>query len=363
MEQAARVAGLPITGGGVAVMPDVHYGKGATVGSVIAMRQALAPAAVGVDIGCGMSAVATNLTDTDLPDDLGALRAAVEAAIPVGFHAHDDPVDPRRVHGLATAGWDEFWSGFGALTSGVGQLEARATRQMGTLGGGNHFIELCVERRSPRVWLMLHSGSRNIGKDRQGSSPSRAACRTTPTCPTATWRCSSPARRDGGLPARPAGRRSTPPEPRGDARAVLRRGPAAVARCGSTTPISCHHNYVAEETYGGVELLVTRKGAIRAGRGPRHHPGLMGTGTYIVRGLGNAEAFCSLTRRRPADVAARGQAHVHVEDPRPRRPASSAARTPGSSTRSRAPTRTSARSSRARPTSWQSSPTSSRSSA
>jgi len=297
--QLRNIGNLPWVDG-VAVMPDVHYGKGATVGSVIAMRQALAPAAVGVDIGCGMSAVATNLTDADLPDDLGPLRAAVEAAIPVGFHAHDDPVDPRRVHGLPTAGWDAFWAGFGELTASVGQLEARATRQMGTLGGGNHFIELCVEQggsRAGRVWLMLHSGSRNIGKelaerhiavarrlphnadlpDRDlavfiSGTPEMAAYRRD-----LTWAQAYAARNRAVMLALFCG--------------VVR---AAVGKVRFEDPISCHHNYVAEETYGGVELLVTRKGAIRAGRGDLGIiPGSMGTGSYIVRGLGNDEAFCS----------------------------------------------------------------------
>ena len=159
-QQLRNIGSLPWVEG-VAVMPDVHYGKGATVGSVIAMRQALAPAAVGVDIGCGMSAVRTNLTADDLPDDLGPLRSAIEAR-PVGFNAHGEPVNVDRVHGLPTAGWDRFWAAFAGLHGGVSSLEGRATRQMGTLGGGNHFIEVCIEEggdAAGRVWLMLHSGS------------------------------------------------------------------------------------------------------------------------------------------------------------------------------------------------------------
>src|SRR5262249_21998097 len=147
---------------------DVHYGKGATVGSVIAMRQAVSPAAVGVDIGCGMSAVRTSLTAEDLPDDLGPLRGAIEDAIPVGFAQRGGAVDPRRIRGLEQGGWDAFWRSFEDLTVEVGQLESRAHNQMGTLGGGNHFIEVCVEQGGPdagQVWLMLHSGSRNIGKE------------------------------------------------------------------------------------------------------------------------------------------------------------------------------------------------------
>ena len=122
VDQLKNACRLPVSVAG-ALMPDAHLGKGATVGSVIPTLGAIIPAAVGVDIGCGMSAVRTNLTDADLPDDLGALRSAIEATIPVGFHAHDAPVNPHRIHGLPTAGWDTFWAGFGDLHAGVGALE------------------------------------------------------------------------------------------------------------------------------------------------------------------------------------------------------------------------------------------------
>ncbi len=145
-------------------MPDVHYGKGATVGSVIAMRGAVCPAAVGVDIGCGMSTVRTSLTDRDLPDDLSRLRSKIEQAIPVGRGMHDAPVEPGKLYGLPTAGWDDFWSRFDDVADAVKFRQDRATKQMGTLGGGNHFVEVCVDGEGA-VWLMLHSGSRNIGKE------------------------------------------------------------------------------------------------------------------------------------------------------------------------------------------------------
>src|SRR5688572_11046905 len=167
MRQLHNIANLPWVDG-VAVMPDVHLGKGATVGSVIAMRQAVSPAAVGVDIGCGMSAVRTSLTAADLPDDLGPLRSAIEATIPVGFAQRENPVDPARVPGLERTGWDSFWRGFAELHPSVAKLQGRAQNQIGTLGGGNHFIEVCLEQGGPdagQVWLMLHSGSRNIGKE------------------------------------------------------------------------------------------------------------------------------------------------------------------------------------------------------
>src|SRR4051812_35495065 len=167
-QQLRNIGSLPWVDG-VAVMPDVHYGKGATVGSVIAMRQAISPAAVGVDIGCGMSAVRTSLTADNLPDDLGPLRAAIEDTIPVGFAQRDGDVNIRRIRRLEQGGWDTFWRSFGELTAAVGRLDGRAHNQMGTLGGGNHFIEVCVEQDggpdAGQVWLMLHSGSRNIGKE------------------------------------------------------------------------------------------------------------------------------------------------------------------------------------------------------
>jgi tRNA-splicing ligase RtcB len=298
-KQLRNIGSLPWVDG-VAVMPDVHYGIGATVGSVIAMRQALAPAAVGVDIGCGMSAVRTSLTGKDLPDDLGPLRRSIEQAIPVGFHDHHQPVNPRRVFGLSTAGWDELWSGFRHLHADVGGLESRAGRQLGTLGGGNHFIEVCLEQGGTdegRVWLMLHSGSRNIGKELAerhigvarslshnagiidkdlsvflAGTPQMEAYRAD-----LAWAQDYAARNRALMVALLCN--------------VLR---SSIPHTRFDEPISCHHNYVAEETYGGVDLLVTRKGAIRASAGSLGIiPGSMGTGSYIVRGLGNPDAYCS----------------------------------------------------------------------
>jgi tRNA-splicing ligase RtcB len=294
--QLRNIGALPWVAG-VAVMPDVHYGKGATVGSVIAMRQALAPSAVGVDIGCGMSAVRTSLSAADLPDDLGRLRRAIEDAIPVGFSMHDEPVTPKRVRGLDQRGWDTFWDGFDELTAGVGQLANRASRQLGTLGGGNHFIEVCLDTDGV-VWLMLHSGSRNIGKELAerhiGVARRLPHNADLPDRDLAVFLA--------GTPEMAAYRRDL-----WWAQEYARRNRALMMAllCGVVRdtvdesvrfdePISCHHNYVAEETYGDVELLVTRKGAIRAGRGDLGIiPGSMGTGSYIVRGLGNDDAYNS----------------------------------------------------------------------
>ncbi|MER5338258.1 RtcB family protein [Micromonospora sp. NPDC002717] len=298
-QQLRNIGALPWVEG-VAVMPDVHFGKGATVGSVIAMRQAVSPAAVGVDIGCGMSAVRTSLTAADLPDDLAGLRSAIEATIPVGFAQRETPVDPRRIRGLEQAGWDDFWRRFADLDRRVAQLETRAQRQLGTLGGGNHFIEVCLEQGGAdegRVWLMLHSGSRNIGKElaeRHIAVARRLPHNTDlPDRDLAVFLAGTPEmdayRRDLWW-AQEYARRN---------RAVMLALLCGVVReqfpqVRYDEPISCHHNYVAEESYDGVDVLVTRKGAIRAGRGDLGIiPGSMGTGSYIVRGKGNPDAYCS----------------------------------------------------------------------
>ncbi|MFF3865909.1 RtcB family protein [Micromonospora sp. NPDC001898] len=316
-EQAARqlrnIGALPWVEG-VAVMPDVHFGKGATVGSVIAMRQAVSPAAVGVDIGCGMSAVRTSLTAADLPDDLAGLRSEIEATIPVGFAKRENAVDPRRVRGLEQRGWADFWGRFGTLDKRVAQLETRAQQQMGTLGGGNHFIEVCLEQGGPdagRVWLMLHSGSRNIGKELAerhiGIARRLPHNAELPDRDLAVFLAGTPEmtayRRDLWW-AQEYARRN---------RAVMLALLCNVVRdrypqVGFDEPISCHHNYVAEETYGGVDVLVTRKGAIRAGVGDLGViPGSMGTGSYVVRGKGNPDAYCSASHGAGRRMS-RGQA-------------------------------------------------------
>ncbi|WP_020422856.1 RtcB family protein [Amycolatopsis sp. ATCC 39116] len=297
MRQLHNVANLPWVHG-LAVMPDVHYGKGATVGSVIAMRDAVSPAAVGVDIGCGMSAVRTSLTADDLPDDLGKLRRRIEDAVPVGFAMHRTPVNPARVPG--TGGWNEFWAAFGQLHDGVQNLRDRARAQIGSLGGGNHFIEVCLEQGGPdagRVWLMLHSGSRGIGNelakrhiDVARKLPHNA---DLPDRDLAVFVAGTPEmaayRRDLFWAQDYAARN------RATMVALVQQAVAdTVPGVRFDEPISCHHNYVAEETYDGVDVLVTRKGAIRAGSGDLGIiPGSMGTGSYIVRGLGNETSFHS----------------------------------------------------------------------
>jgi tRNA-splicing ligase RtcB (3'-phosphate/5'-hydroxy nucleic acid ligase) len=312
MRQLRNVSALPWTEG-LAVMPDVHYGKGATVGSVIAMRGAVSPAAVGVDIGCGMSAVKTSLTAGDLPGDLSRLRSKIEQAIPVGRGMHDEPVDPGRLHGYPTAGWDDFWARFDGVAETVKFRRERARKQMGTLGAGNHFCEVCTDTEGS-VWLMLHSGSRNIGKELAdhhiGVAQKLPHNQDLADRDLAVFVADTPqmaAYRHDLFWAQEYAKHN---------RAVMMglltdvvRKEFRKAKPRFEPVISCHHNYVAEEQYEGVELLVTRKGAIRAGTGDYGIiPGSMGTGSYIVKGLGNRASFHSASHgagRRMSRNAAR----------------------------------------------------------
>jgi len=295
LQQLRNIAALPWVHG-VRVMPDVHLGKGATVGSVIAMYQAVSPAAVGVDIGCGMEGVLTSLTAADLPDDLSAIRSRIEAAVPVGFRAHEDPVGVRRL-GLDPRPWDRLWGGFTRLHDGVQDRERKAKQQMGSLGGGNHFIEVCLDDED-RVWLMLHSGSRNIGKEL--AERHMRIARELPH--NADLPDRDLAVFLSGTPEMDAYRRDLTwaQEYAARNRAVMLALVMQAVRESFEVdvrfeqPISCHHNYVAEEHFDGLDLLVTRKGAIRAGRGDLGLiPGSMGTSSYVVRGLGSERSFYS----------------------------------------------------------------------
>ncbi|WP_433756578.1 RtcB family protein [Nocardia sp. CA-135398] len=307
LRQLRNIAQLPWVHG-VRVMPDVHLGKGATVGSVIAMRDAVAPAAVGVDIGCGMESVRTDLTAADLPDNLHSLRSRIEAAVPVGFQAHKDAVDVAKLGAQFAAshselarhisGWGRFWSEFGALHPGVQALESKAHKQIGSLGGGNHFIEVCLDEHDS-VWILLHSGSRNIGKELAERHMTIARAlphnRDLPDRDLAVFLSGTPEmeayRRDLTWAQEYAARN----------RAVMLslvcgavRAEFAGREVHFDEPISCHHNYVAEEEIDGVPMLVTRKGAVRAGAGDLALiPGSMGTRSYVVRGKGNPASFQS----------------------------------------------------------------------
>ncbi|MFI1096327.1 RtcB family protein [Streptomyces sp. NPDC020917] len=343
MQQLRNVSSLPWIKG-LAVMPDVHYGKGATVGSVIAMQGAVCPAAVGVDIGCGMSAVRTSLRASDLPGDLSRLRSRIEQAIPVGRGLHSDPVDPGSFHGMPTSGWDDFWSRFEGLAQAVHFREQRAAQQMGTLGSGNHFVEVCLDT-DDGVWLMLHSGSRNIGKElaehhigqaqrlphNQGLVDRDLAVFIADTPQMAAYRndlfwAQEYAEYNRALMMallQDVVRKEFKKAKVTFDQVISCQQEDAEGRMRTVEyrpgVISCHHNYVSEERYEGADLLVTRKGAISAGSGEWGIiPGSMGTESFIVRGLGNAASFNSAShgagRRMSRGAAKRAYSTRDLEE-------------------------------------------------
>ena len=320
LEQLQRTAELPFVHHHLAVMPDVHFGIGATIGSVIPTVGAIVPAAVGVDLGCGMCAVETSLRASDLPDDLRRVRGAIEKAVPhgrtVGRGKRDQGAwgtPPRNVLEL----WREHLEGdFQALVARYPELEdANHVQHLGTLGTGNHFIEVCMDERDV-VWLLLHSGSRGIGNKiarvfielakeqlgkHWGELPDQDLAWLEEDSRTfvdyveaVDW-----AQRYAAL----------------NRRAMLEAVIEALRKSGELPQfradvrvVDCHHNYVARERHYGKECLVTRKGAVRAGRGDWGIvPGSMGAKSYVVRGKGNPESFesCSHGAGR---VLSRGEA-------------------------------------------------------
>lgn len=297
MDQLRNVSRLPWVHG-VRVMPDVHFGKGATVGSVIAMKQAVSPSAVGVDIGCGMQAVKTSVTLADLPDDLAPMRYAIEAAIPVGFNANDGTAPVLKREKKIRSDFDRLMDGFENLRAeNLRDRHGRALGQCGTLGGGNHFIEVTVDDDED-VWLMLHSGSRNIGKEIAERHIDRAKGLDhnldLPDRDLAVF-LSGTAGMDAYLHDLYWAQ---------DYAAMNRRIMMATLKgvfsdwfpaASYAEEISAHHNYVAEETLSdGTDLIVTRKGAISAKSGQFGLiPGSMGTGSFVVKGLGNEEGYWS----------------------------------------------------------------------
>jgi len=303
--QLRRVAALPFVYKWVAVMPDVHSGKGATVGSVIATNGAIIPAAVGVDIGCGMIAVETTLTASQLPDDLKNLRSAIEKAVPHGRTNNGGPGDrgawaslPSRV---ANA-WKDLEPSFKRIVERDSTLARGSTPEhLGTLGTGNHFIEMCLDERD-HVWFMLHSGSRGVG-NRIGSLFIERAKREMER-----WMIQLP---DADLAYLPEGsdhfgayyealkwaqdfaRTNRALMMEATLEAVRTTGILPAFELGSEA-VNCHHNYVAKEHHYGKNVWVTRKGAVRAGEGELGIiPGSMGAKSFIVRGKGNPQSFCS----------------------------------------------------------------------
>jgi tRNA-splicing ligase RtcB len=305
LQQLKNVAVLPIVHGWVAAMPDVHWGIGATVGCVIPTRGAIIPAAVGVDIGCGMMAVQTSLAAEQLPDDLGALRRAIEKAVPHGRTDGGGRSDRGSWHDVppqAVEAWKALEPGYRRILAKQPSLDrGRALEHLGTLGTGNHFIELCLDE-ARRVWLMLHSGSRGVG-NRFGTTfielakeDMRKHLRNLPDADLAYFE-EGTAHFDDYV------------EAVGWAQAYARANRDLMMRAVVTAlrgvkgmpafeshlvAVNCHHNYVQKEHHQGADVYVTRKGAVCAAEGVLGIiPGSMGARSFIVRGRGHPESFHS----------------------------------------------------------------------
>ncbi|NET58146.1 MAG: RtcB family protein [Symploca sp. SIO2E6] len=292
-KMAQNVASLPFVFKHVALMPDVHLGKGALVGSVVATKDAVIPAAVGVDIGCGMAAIKTPFVAEQLEGKLKQIRLDIEAAIPVGFNQNKEIEK-------AVVNW-QGWRNFQELHPGVQKLESKAMKQLGSLGGGNHFIEVCLDTDN-QVWLMLHSGSRHIGNmlakchistakelaklvDNQLPDPDLAYFVAGTPEFAAYWRDLQwaqnyarynrdvmMARFKGVIEKHLVGGKPTKP----------------------LLSVNCHHNYAEKEVHFGEEVYLTRKGAVRAREEDYGIiPGSMGAKSFIVKGKGNHDSYCS----------------------------------------------------------------------
>ena len=302
LQQLKNIAKLPfIHKHGVAAMPDVHWGIGATVGSVIATKGAIIPAAVGVDIGCGMNAVRTSLKASDLPDSLADLRHSIERGIPLGAGGN---------HQKSGKNWDAMFNRLpkGDLRWGLPLILAatsdegakRAAGQLGTLGSGNHFIELCLDENQD-VWIMLHSGSRGTGNiiGRQFIERAKQVMEkyfvTLPDKDLAFFAVNTQEFDDYTSAV------SWCQDYAAENRRVMMEEAIRCLRFEVAKPfdltseaINCHHNYVEKENHYGENVWVTRKGAIRAREGDLGIiPGSMGARSFIVRGKGNADSFHS----------------------------------------------------------------------
>lgn len=302
IEDAARrqlenIARMPFIHGWVAAMPDVHLGIGATVGSVIPTIKAIIPAAVGVDIGCGMMALKTSLNAKDLPDSLAQIRSNLESVIPTGRNSHTKNV-PQRV----VKGWESLTKRFENILAEHPQIRnGEEAIQLGTLGGGNHFIEICLDEFN-NVWIMLHSGSRNVG-NRIGKYFIELAKndmlrlqRRLPDVDLAYF--------DEGTEHFDSYVRGVTwaQEYALKNRQVMMDCIIETLRKSGRLPqfktnllaVNCHHNYVSLETHFGEEVYLTRKGAVSAKEGELGIiPGSMGTRSYIVKGKGNVDSYNS----------------------------------------------------------------------
>lgn len=305
MDQLRNVASLPFIHNHVAGMPDVHWGMGATIGSVIATKGVIVPAAVGVDIGCGMMAVKLSLKASDLPDNLHQIRCDIEAAIPHGRTDNGGKNDKGGWHETITSDANNRWNALSDRYTKIilkhPKVKAYNTsNHMGTLGTGNHFIEVCLDEND-HVWVMLHSGSRGVG-NKIGMYFINAAKKEMQRYHV-----------DKFLPDQDLSYVVEHTELFDDyvnavewaqefALENRRSMMGAVLKVLGTKfnfdivdeAINCHHNYISRENHFGANVWITRKGAVRARKGDLGIiPGSMGTGSFIVRGLGNKDSFCS----------------------------------------------------------------------
>ena len=292
--QAERIARMPFIHKHVALMPDVHLGKGATVGSVIATDGAIIPAAVGVDIGCGMIASKTNLRSSDLPDSLDRIRMDIEDAIPTGIGkaGRNDTIGNNASLLLEPNGVE--WNGEGHKRAS--ELDSGWELQLGTLGGGNHFIEVCVDE-TERVWIVLHSGSRGIGnkmavKHMRIASKLMDAGNIILEDRDLAYLTEQTPEFDAYIADLQWAQEFAYRSRREMMQRVLRVMGVHVPGTRSLELVNSHHNFTNVEQHFGKFVWVTRKGAVRARRGQLGIiPGSMATGTYIVSGLGNADSF------------------------------------------------------------------------
>jgi tRNA-splicing ligase RtcB len=303
IDQALMTARLPIVAGHVALMPDAHVGFGSTVGSVIPTVDAIIPAAVGVDIGCGMIAVLTSLEAHQLPDDLGGYQPLVHQAVPAGLGKwHAEPTDAARAWFAAHPPRDSLADG----------LRQRALEQFGTLGSGNHFFEVCLDE-GDRVFLVLHSGSRGVGNQLASMHIETAKhlaeqLEERLEDPDLAYLLEGSPEFDAYIgdllwsQSYAAANRDRMMD------AALAAFFAWVGTGEERSRVNCHHNYTAREVHNGTETWITRKGAIRAGRGDLGViPGSMGTSSYIVSGLGNPLSYESCSHGAGRRMS-RGQA-------------------------------------------------------
>ena len=299
IKQLQNTASLPFIFNHVAVMPDVHFGMGATIGSVVATKGAVIPAAVGVDIGCGMMAIQLSLNANDLPESLKQIRSEIEKRVPVGFCQHRDSVVDDSQIKIWTKDVKNLVDEHPEIAKMVKDPVKKVMNQSGTLGGGNHFIELCLDENND-VWVMLHSGSRGIGniigrhfinkakkdmrihhinlEDTNLSYLSEGTQHFDEYVTWVEWAQQYAAKnRQVMMSLVIAALKNHLPE-----FSIKKQA------------INCHHNYISRENHFGSNVIVTRKGAVRA-RVDDYGiiPGSMGAKSFIVRGLGNEDSFCS----------------------------------------------------------------------